>query len=189
MGSWDADEGQFIERARRGEAAAFEALVDKYGQMVYNLALRMLRDPQEAENLAQEAFLRAWRGLPNYREQARFSTWLYQIAANLCYSRLPGLRRDLATLLPDEGANNLPDQRQTVEEVVLSGELIKALVAAVNELPEHYRLLITLRHQQGMSYDEIARATGMPLGTVKTGIFRARGILRQVLTGEGISHG
>jgi RNA polymerase sigma-70 factor, ECF subfamily len=82
--SWDQNERQIIIRAQKGDVGAFELLVERHGKLVYNLALRMLRDAHEAENLAQEAFMRAWRGLPNFQMQAKFSTWLYQIVTHLC---------------------------------------------------------------------------------------------------------
>lgn len=88
----NADERLLIARAQRGDASAFEALVIMHAQYVYNLALRVVDDPHEAEDLAQEAFLRAWQGLPRFRAQAKFSTWLYRIVTNLCYNRLPHLR-------------------------------------------------------------------------------------------------
>jgi RNA polymerase sigma-70 factor (ECF subfamily) len=176
-----ADERELIARAQRGDTAAFEVLVQMHAQFVYNLALRVVRDPQEAEDLAQEALLRAWRGLPRFRAQARFSTWLYRIVTNLCYNRLPRLKQELAAEDPDEAALHLPDKRQRVEGQIVSKELREKLHAAIDQLPDAYRLLITLRHLQGMAYTEIAQATGMPLGTVKTGIFRARRILRKEL--------
>jgi RNA polymerase sigma-70 factor (ECF subfamily) len=175
------NERGLIARAQRGDASAFEALVNMHAKLVYNLAFRVVNDQHEAEDLAQEAFLRAWRALPRFRGQARFSTWLYRIVTNLCYNRLPHLRRELMAVEPDEGAIYLPDERQGVERALISDELNGYLHQAIAELPEGYRLLITLRQFQEMSYNEIAETTGMPLGTVKTGIFRARKLLRNAL--------
>jgi RNA polymerase sigma-70 factor (ECF subfamily) len=152
-----------------------------HAQLVYNLALRVVNDPHEAEDLAQEAFLRAWQGLPRFRGQARFSTWLYRIVTNLCYNRLPRLRHELMVMDMDEQTFQLSDERQAVEASLLSDELSAYLHQAIAELPESYRMLITLRHLQGMSYNEIAETTGMPLGTVKTGIFRARQLLKNAI--------
>jgi RNA polymerase sigma-70 factor (ECF subfamily) len=176
-----ANEQGLITRARQGDASAFEALVNMHAKLVYNLAFRVVNDPYEAEDLAQEAFLRAWRALPSFRGQARFSTWLYRIVTNLCYNRLPHLRRELMALEPGEGGFYLPDERQDIEMTLISDELNAYLHQAITELPESYRLLVTLRHLQEMSYNEIAEVTGMPLGTVKTGIFRARKLLRNAL--------
>lgn len=174
------DERLLIARAKRGDTAAFEALVNHHAQLVYNLALRTLQNQQEAEDVAQEAFVRAWRGLPRFREQARFQTWLYRIVTNLCYNRLPRLRRELEALPQDE-VDSLPDTQQGVETAVISHQQQQQLQQAIDHLPESYRMLITLRHLQQMSYDEIAAVMDMPLGTVKTGIFRARRQLRQMI--------
>jgi RNA polymerase sigma-70 factor (ECF subfamily) len=180
-------ERQLIARAQKGDPAAFEVLVDTHAQFVYNLALRVVRDPAEAEDLSQEAFLHAWRSLPSFRGEARFSTWLYRIVTNLCYNRLPRLKKELNAITLEEGAADLPDQRQRVEPGVLTKELGDHLHAAIDALPESYRLLLALRHQQEMTYAEIAETTGMPLGTVKTGIFRARNLLREAVEAYRIS--
>lgn len=175
------NEQHLIARAQRGDLAAFETLANLHTPYVYNLALRIARDPHEAEDLTQETWLRAWRGLPAYRADAKFTTWLYRIVTNLFYNRLPRLKQELAQLDPDDDALTLPDERQRPEANLLSKELRTHLHRAIENLPEHYRLLITLRHLQDLSYTEIAQVTGMPLGTVKTGIFRARQMLKTAL--------
>lgn len=182
----DNEENLWVERARRGDAAAFESLVRKHERYVYNLALRVVCNPQDAQDIAQQAFVRAWRGLPQFRGEARFSTWLYRIVTNLCCNRLPRIRRELAALDPDEEALDLPDERQGPEGAALAEGTRRAVRAAFAALPESYRLLVTLRHLQEMSYEEIAQVTGMPLGTVKTGIFRARRLLREALEKEEV---
>jgi len=182
------NERQLIARAQKGDTAAFEGLVNSHAQYVYNLALRVVRDPYEAEDLSQEAFLRAWRSLPSFRLEAQFSTWLYRIVTNLCYNRLPRLKRELDDLTLEEDALDLPDNRQNMESGLLSKEMKFHLHKAIDTLPQSYRLLITLRHVQAMSYTEIAQATGMPLGTVKTGIFRARSLLRDALQEYEVSN-
>jgi RNA polymerase sigma-70 factor (ECF subfamily) len=136
-----------------------------------------LHDPQEAEDLSQEAFLRVWRALPNFRAESSFRTWLYRIVTNLCYDRLPGLKKELAALDPDE-MTGLADEYKSPEACILTGELEARLHKMIHDMPDGYRLLITLRHMQDMSYAEIAEVTGMPLGTVKTGIFRGRRLLK-----------
>lgn len=175
------DEQQLIQQAQAGKTAAFAELVNRHGQMVYNLALRTLNDPHEAEDIAQETFVRAWQSLKRFRGDARFSTWLYRITTNLCFNRLPRMKNELNALDAD-AIVNLTDQRLHAEGQLLSVELRHQLHAAIDNLPESYRLLITLRHLQEMSYAEIADITNMPLGTIKTGIFRARRLLRKTLT-------
>jgi len=175
------NEARLIQQAKAGDRAAFAQLVQAEQRFVYNLALRTLNNPQEAEDVAQETFLRAWQALPRFREAAKFQTWLYRIVTNLCYNRLPRLRRDLAAL-GDEATVNIPDEvlADPAKRMVLA-EKRGYLHQQIEQLPESYRLLITLRYQNELSYAEIAEVVGLPLGTVKTGIFRARAQLRAAL--------
>jgi RNA polymerase sigma-70 factor (ECF subfamily) len=175
-----SEERELIRRAQQGETAAFETLVQEHASFVYNLALRTLNDAHEAEDVAQEAFVRAWQALPQFRATAQFRTWLYRIVTNLCYNRLPQLKRELAALDPAEEVV-LSDGRQAVERALLTAELRQQIFTAIDNLPQSYRLLVTLRHLQELSYQEIAEVTEMPLGTVKTGIFRARQMLQERL--------
>ena len=176
----DDSEANLVRRARGGDRDAFATLVDLHAVYVYNLALRLVDQPQEAEDLAQEAFIRAWRGLPRFRAEAQFRTWLYRIVTNLCYNRLPRLRAELASLPPEESVQ-LADSDPGIERQLVNADLLAALETAIAALPPAYRLLITLRHLQGMRYEEIAAAADMPLGTVKTGLFRGRRLLREAL--------
>lgn len=171
------NEKKLVQRAQRGDADAFEELVNEHAVYVYNLALRVLGQPQEAEEAAQETFLRVWRSLEGFRHRSKFRTWLYTIVTRICFDRLPGLKQDLAAIDPQDV--NLPDERKTPEDSVISSEMKRQVMGEVEALPAHYRLLITLRHLQEMSYAEIADVTGQPLGTVKTGIHRARCILAE----------
>jgi RNA polymerase sigma-70 factor (ECF subfamily) len=176
-------EQELVRRARGGEAEAFGALVGEHQQFVFNLALRTVNDPAEAEDIAQEAFVRAWQALPNFRGQAQFRTWLYRIVTNLCYNRLPRLRRELAALGEAE-AGEWVDDTPTGADPARSAEAAEQrtfLHQQIAALPESYRLLVTLRFQQELSYEEIASVTSLPLGTVKTGLFRARAKLKEAL--------
>ncbi|MEZ4519253.1 MAG: sigma-70 family RNA polymerase sigma factor [Chloroflexota bacterium] len=177
----ELDEAILVARAQHSDESAYAELVRRHGTRVYNLALRLLPNPQDAEDMAQEAFVRAWLALPTFRGDAAFGTWLYRITTNLCYNRLPKLRVALQALTPEESAD-WPDDRPLPESRLLSNEAKETLYAAVDALPDHYRLLIQLRHMQGLPYQEIATITGMPLGTVKTGLHRAHRRLRDALT-------
>jgi RNA polymerase sigma-70 factor (ECF subfamily) len=163
-------EHQLIQRAQKGDQEAFAALVSEHQRYVYNLALRVLKDEEEALDLAQETFVRAWTALPNFRGQSQFRTWLYRIVTNLCYNRLPGLRRSLNDL-GDDVISELPETDSAFDNPA----------RGMDELDENYRLLISLRYQNEMSYDEIAGTLNLPLGTVKTGLFRAKEQLRRAL--------
>ena len=176
-------EQYLIKRVQRGDHEAFAVLVTEHQGYVYNLALRVLKNEQEALDLAQETFVRAWTALPNFRGQSQFRTWLYRIVTNLCYNRLPKLRRSLSELgdeviaeIPETGIN-FGNPAQGVE----SRELRSHLHQAIDHLDENYRLLISLRYQNELSYEEIATMLNLPLGTVKTGLFRAKEQLRRAL--------
>jgi RNA polymerase sigma-70 factor (ECF subfamily) len=176
------EEQNWVELAKAGDVEAFGALVQAHQQFVYNLAWRALGDEHEAQDAAQEAFLRVWQALPNFRGQAQFRTWLYRIVTNVCYGRLPRLRRQLAALGEMEVAE-LPDENQTDPGARLEASEQRAFLwRQIEALPESYRVLVLLRYQQDLPYDEIASILSLPLGTVKTGLFRARARLRQALS-------
>lgn len=174
-------EATLIHRAQKGDHAAFAALVDEHQRYVYNLALRVVKDENEALDLAQETFVRAWTALPNFRGQSQFRTWLYRIVTNLCYNRLPNLRRSLNDL-GDDVMEDIPEPQfnNPVSEFE-SNETRRHLHQAIDDLEANYKVLITLRYQYELSYDEIASTLNLPLGTVKTGIFRAKEQLRKSL--------
>ena len=176
-------EQHLIQRARKGDQEAFAALVTEHQRYVYNLALRVLKNEEEALDLAQETFVRAWTALPNFRGQSQFRTWLYRIVTNLCYNRLPNLRRSLNEL-GDDIIAEIPDTETTFDNPARgleSRELRSYLHQAIEQLDENYRLLISLRYQNELSYEEIATMLNLPLGTVKTGLFRAKEQLRRAL--------
>ena len=175
------NEAELVRRAQAGDADAFAALLAEHQSFVYNLALRVLHDPHEAEDAAQEAFIRAWLALANFRGQAQLRTWLYRIVTNLCCSRLPRLRRELAAI-GEEAAADLPDESSADPVSGQEASERRAFLhQQIDALPESYRLLVMLRYQQELSYEEIASVVSLPLGTVKTGLFRAKAQLRRAL--------
>jgi RNA polymerase sigma-70 factor, ECF subfamily len=176
-------EQQLIQRAQKGDQEAFAALVNEHQRYIYNLALRILKNEEEALDLAQETFVRAWMALPNFRGQSQFRTWLYRIVTNLCYNRLPNLRRSLNEL-GDEVIAEIAETDIAFDNPahgLESRELRSYLHRAIDNLDENYRLLISLRYQSELSYEEIATMLNLPLGTVKTGLFRAKEQLRRAL--------
>jgi RNA polymerase sigma-70 factor (ECF subfamily) len=172
-------DAELVTRARRGDEAAFEQLVLRHQRYVFNLAYRVLGDYAEAEDATQEAFVRVWRGLSGFRGQARFTTWLYRIVHNLCLNRLPRLRRELLQTQPLDEVLVAPGPSPA--DLFDVRERLAFLHAQLNRLPEKYRLVLTLRYLQQLSYDEIAAALEVPMGTVKTHIHRARQLLRERL--------
>jgi len=174
-------EATLVQRAQKGDHDAFAALVNEHQQYVYNLALRVVKDENEALDLAQETFVRAWTALPNFKGQSQLRTWLYRIVTNLCYNRLPNLRRSLNDL-GDDVMEDIPETTtNSPAKEFESNETRGHLHQALEDLDENYRLLITMRYQNELSYEEIASTLNLPLGTVKTGIYRAKAQLRNAL--------
>lgn len=175
------NEPSLIRRAQKGDQDAFASLVDEHQRYIYNLALRLLKDENEALDLTQETFVRAWMALPNFRGQSQFRTWLYRITTNLCYNRLPNLRRTLNDL-GENVLEEIPEPNFDRPAQELESEETRALLyKAIDGLDANYKLLITLRYQNELSYEEISSTLNLPLGTVKTGIFRAKEQLRRSL--------
>jgi len=172
-------EQTLIQKAQKGDQDAFALLVTEHQKYVYNLALRVVKDENEALDVAQETFVRAWTALPNFKGQSQFRTWLYRIVTNLCYNRLPNLRKSLNDL-GDDVMEDIPQFDHPASEIE-SNETRRFLHQAIDELDSQYKLLITLRYQNELSYEEIASTLNLPLGTVKTGIFRAKEQLRKSL--------
>jgi len=174
-------EKNLIQRAQKGSHDAFAALVEEHQRYVYNLAFRVVKDENEALDLTQETFVRAWTALPNFKGQSQFRTWLYRIVTNLCYNRLPNLRRSLNDL-GDDVMEEIPEPHfDNPENEFESNETKRHLQQAIQNLDSNYQLLITLRYQHELSYEEIASTLNLPLGTVKTGIYRAKEQLRKSL--------
>ncbi|CAG0966628.1 RNA polymerase sigma-H factor [Burkholderiales bacterium] len=180
MGDREVDQ-QLVERAQRGDKRAFELLVVKYQRKLGRLLSRMVRDPGEVEDVTQEAFIKAYRALPNFRGESAFYTWLYRIAINTAKNYLVALgrRAPTTTEYDNEEAESFEDadalrDSTTPESVLMGREIGVAVNRAVDALPEDLRTAITLREIEGLSYEEIAGVMNCPIGTVRSRIFRAR---------------
>jgi RNA polymerase sigma-70 factor (ECF subfamily) len=180
--SMQLDERQLVKKAKNGDTQAFGELVIKHQVFAYNLALRALGNPDEAQDATQEAFLKVWQALPGFREESQFRTWLYRIVINQCYNRRPMLKREVAAISLEPGDDWISSEFNGPESLAVVSERKALLQKAVDELPSSYRLMVMLRFQQDLAYEEIASVMNLPLGTVKTGLFRARALLRQSLT-------
>jgi RNA polymerase sigma-70 factor (ECF subfamily) len=174
------DASRFLDRLRAGEAAAFEELVMTYQHRVFGVALRMLGSAAEAEEIAQEAFVRAHRALGDFRGDAKLSTWLYAITSRLCLNRLASGERRLARQ-GEETLLRLSDSTLRPDAALERNELETALGRAIAELPEERRIVVVLRDLEGLSYEEIAQALDLELGTVRSRLHRARADLRDKL--------
>jgi RNA polymerase sigma-70 factor (ECF subfamily) len=171
---------QLIERVKRGEKSAFDLLVLKYQQRIINLVSRFVRNPTDALDVTQEAFLKAYRALPNFRGESAFYTWMYRIAVNTAKNHLAVQSRrpfeaeqDISEIEQIEGDNALKVYA-TPENMLLRDELQATVINAIDNLPDDLQMAITLREVEGLSYDEIAIVMECPIGTVRSRIFRAR---------------
>jgi RNA polymerase sigma-70 factor (ECF subfamily) len=172
---------QLVERVQRGDKRAFELLVAKYQRKIFRLLSRLIRDPGEIEDVAQEAFIKAYRALPNFRGDSAFYTWLYRIAINTAKNYLvaQGRRAPTSTETEVEDAERMEDAEQlrdvnTPDSMLLSKQVGEAVNRAIDRLPEDLRTAIVLREIEGLSYEEIAESMNCPIGTVRSRIFRAR---------------
>lgn len=179
-------EQELTARARSGDQEAFAQLVRENERRVYTLALRMTGNPEDALDMAQETFLRAWSALPNFRGGSSFSTWLYRLAYNTTvdFLRKNGLRRDICAPLGEE-TPDVPDHSADPQEALERKERERALKRGLARLPEHYRSVVVLREISGLSYQEIGAVLKLDLGTVKSRLARARGELRKILQEDG----
>jgi len=159
----ECNDAQLVDKSQKGDMEAFRILIKRHEKGVYNLAYRMLKNVDDAKDAAQEIFLKVFGSLNRFRGESSFATWLYRIATNECINRLKRPK-----FLP-------------IEELAEQNEIQQMVHKAMDELPDNYRLVITLRHLQGLSYNEITEALDLPVGTVKTYLFRAKKILKTKL--------
>ena len=184
-------EDELVRRAQSGDLDAFEALVRAHEKTVYTLALRMTNQPQDAEDMAQEAFLKVWRALPDYRWESRFSVWLYRIVSNVCldWLRRQAKRPTVSLSVEDdegeEAERELPDGRQSPERLLEQKLTREAVQRGLETLPDEQRQILLLREIRGLSYEEIGQALALEPGTVKSRLFRARKKLADWLVRDG----
>lgn len=185
------DEKKWLKKAAAGSAEAFEQLVLKYQTAVYNLCLRMTGDPEDAADMTQESFLKAWRNLESFQGNSAFSTWLYRLASNTCLDHLRSVKRkpQLSLVMEDEDgetqALDVPDSAPSPEEQVIALDEQSRLNDALQALDEDQRQILILRAVNGLSYTEIAEALHLKEGTVKSRLARAREQLRKKLQQNG----
>lgn len=180
MGDREVDQ-QLVERAQRGDKHAFELLVAKYQRRLGRLISRFVRNAAEAEDVTQEAFIKAYRALPGFRGDSAFYTWLYRIGINTAKNHLLSMKRHVPTSTPFdfEDAENFEDasllhEVSTPENELMSKQVVDVVNASLQQLPDDLRTALTLREIEGLSYEEIAEVMNCPIGTVRSRIFRAR---------------
>lgn len=188
----DRDTDQvLVARVQAGDRAAFDLLVSKYHRKVLRLISRLVRDPAEVEDIAQETFIKAYRALPQFRAESAFYTWLYRIAVNTAKNYLSASNRrpiPMSDLMKADDEDESPlssfeqaVDMQTPDSVMLSRQIAKTVEQAMEALPADLRTAVTLREIEGLSYEEIAAAMNCPIGTVRSRIFRARDAIAERL--------
>lgn len=182
------DEQRLVAMAQRGEIAAFESLIEAYEARIYNLAYRMLGNPEDARDAAQETFLKAYSALRRFRGDSSFSTWIYRIARNSCLDAIRTRKRSRTYSLDDpvdtgdgEVTRQIEGDLPSPDEVILTRERQTVINDALAELPDHHRSVLVLRDIEGFSYEEIAEVLEVKLGTVKSRLYRARSALHERL--------
>lgn len=182
----EQEDVQLVTASKNGDQDAFSLLVQRYQRRVFNLVFRMLQNYEEASEITQEAFLAAWQGLPSFRGEARFSTWLYRIAYNCALKQLETRKRDkaLQVALQAEQTTESNDPKDAHLEMLDNQKMVQD---QLSQLPPKYRIVLILRHLQDMTYEEMAEVLTMPIGTIKTHLFRARNLLKERL--QTFEHG
>ena len=181
----DLKERELIRKAKQGDMLAFEELILKHEKIVYNVALRMMNHSEDAKDISQEVFLKAYRSLVNFDERSAFSTWLYRITHNTCIDEMRKRKGKQSYSLEEELENEegsmqrqIADEGDTPEESLLRQEQKNEILQALDTLSEEHKAAIILRDVKGLSYEEIAEILELSLGTVKSRISRARNQLK-----------
>ena len=177
------DQENIIARARRGDADAFEQLVVAYRDQVFRLALRMCGNEADADEVAQEAFLSAWKALPNFRGDSRFSTWLYQLTSHAAIDLMRREKRQITA--EDITEVSAPDPGPSPQQQAERSETRQAVRDAMGQLSPEYRQIVVLRFLQELSYEEIGAVLKLPPGTVKSRLNRAKSQLKDILSKSG----
>lgn len=171
----EADDRELVERSRARDAGAFRELIDRHRDRAYTLALRIVREPSDAEEVTQDAFVRAWIALPAFRGESRFSTWLFRIVARRSFDRAATLRRRRGREAPIESLAEDPAEPGMEAKDALRARLLARLI---DRLSDAQRAVVTLFYYEDRSVEEVAMTLGLPPGTVKTHLSRARAALR-----------
>lgn len=185
------DESFLIKKAARGDVESFEKLIEAHQKKVFNIALGMLKNPADAEDIAQDVFIKVYKSLKNFKGQSSFSTWLYRVTTNTCLDELRR-RKTRQTFSIDEEivtqegevSKQVVDDSPSPDEILEKNELKRNISHAISKLAKEHRTVIVLRDMQGFSYEEIANILQLPLGTVKSRINRARLTLKDILKAD-----
>ena len=182
---WDEqDDAQFVKASQQGDQDAFAVLVQRHQRRVFRLSLRILQDDEDAGEITQEVFLAAWQGLPAFRGEARFSTWLYRITYHCCLRQLERRKRERSLHAVIQAEQILEDKQ--AEDILDLRDRQAIVREQLEQLPTSYRVVLILRHFHEMTYEEMANILSVPVGTVKTHLFRARNLLKDRLLAQNL---
>jgi RNA polymerase sigma-70 factor, ECF subfamily len=172
-----------VKASQQGNQDAFADLVQRHQRRVFNMSLRMLQDYEDADEITQEAFLAAWQGLPSFRGEACFTTWLYRITYHCCLRQLERRKRErsLQVVIQAEHILESANKENQIEDIIELHDQQTIVHEQIEKLPTKYRMVLILRHFQEMTYGEMADILAMPIGTIKTHLFRARNLLKERL--------
>ncbi len=179
----EQNDALLVAASKQGDQDAFAQLVQRYQRRIFNLVYRILQQYDEATEITQETFLAAWQGLPSFRGDARFPTWLYRIAYNCSLKQLEHRKHDraLEAAMQAEQVLQHVDDSMRAEAELEAHDRQTMIQEQLSNLPAKYRIVLVLRHIQEMTYEEMAEALTMPIGTIKTHLFRARNLLKERL--------
>jgi RNA polymerase sigma-70 factor (ECF subfamily) len=182
----EQDDGQLVQASQQGDQEAFAVLVQRHQHRVFTLSWHMLQDYEDAGEITQEIFLAAWQGLPAFRGEARFTAWLYRIAYHCCLRQLERRKREgalLSIIQAEQLLEGIHNEEQ-VEDILELRDQQAIVREQMEKLPARYRMVLILRHFQEMKYEEMATILSLPVGTVKTHLFRARNLLKERLLAQ-----
>ena len=175
-------------KAAKGDVDAFETLIMKYEKTIYNIALRMMTSPEDAKDVSQNVLIKIYNNISRFKGDSLFSTWIYRITVNTCIDEIRKNKRKSEISMDEEDtglSRVIQDTEASPEKSIIEKEGYSSIINSINELPEEYKTVITLRDIEGFSYQEIAEITECSLGTVKSRISRARGKLKELLLEKG----
>lgn len=173
-------DAELVSRCINGDSSAFEEIVTKYKKLVYSVVYKMIPDKEEVNDVSQEVFIRLYKSIDKYNPEYKMSTWIVKITTNLCLDTLRKKKQDTLTLDDAIGVRSGAD---TPEEVLIKNQRALLIKNAVDELPDKYKILITLFHNNGMSYEEMTKVLNEPMSIIKNRLYRARLMLKQKLDG------
>jgi len=178
---------ELIQRVCAGETKQFAVLVERYQNKAFTLAMRFLKNREDAEEATQDAFVRAYRALKNFQGSSAFGTWLYRIVYNCSMTKLSARKDVFQSLDQDNDEDDAPQRELAIEPSMVDASYeqaeTKAVIrGAINNLPEHYRMILTLFYLEELRYEEICEMTKLPMGTIKTQLYRARAMLQKIIS-------